>query len=165
MPGSGRDVREIPRAGYDSGTGDIEGRELEVSRPLHGAYALDVGGIAAGAYDLAVYFVDRAGTSHAPSEIMAARDLGYGVLKFFPAEIYGGQAALSALAGPFGGMRFCPTGGVRESNLRTYLALPNVAVVGGTWIAGKAETAAGDWAAITARARRAVAIARGEEEA
>ncbi|MDR6292012.1 MULTISPECIES: bifunctional 4-hydroxy-2-oxoglutarate aldolase/2-dehydro-3-deoxy-phosphogluconate aldolase [Inquilinus] len=100
-----------------------------------------------------------------PSEIMAARDLGYGVLKFFPAEIYGGQSALAALAGPFGGMRFCPTGGVRESNLRTYLALPNVAVVGGTWLAGKSEMAAGDWAAITARARRAVAIARGEEEA
>ncbi|WP_343718154.1 bifunctional 4-hydroxy-2-oxoglutarate aldolase/2-dehydro-3-deoxy-phosphogluconate aldolase [Inquilinus sp.] len=56
-----------------------------------------------------------------PSEIMAARDLGYGVLKFFPAEIYGGQAALSALAGPFADMRFCPTGGVRESNLRAYL--------------------------------------------
>lgn len=100
-----------------------------------------------------------------PSEIMAARDLGFGVLKFFPAEIYGGQTALSALAGPFAGMRFCPTGGVRESNLRAYLGLPNVAVVGGTWLAGKAELAAGDWAAVTARARRAVAIARGEEEA
>lgn len=100
-----------------------------------------------------------------PSEIMAARDLGFGVLKFFPAEIYGGQTALSALAGPFAGMRFCPTGGVRESNLRAYLSLPNVAVVGGTWLAGKAELAAGDWAAVTARARRAVAIARGEEEA
>ncbi|MGO1073921.1 bifunctional 4-hydroxy-2-oxoglutarate aldolase/2-dehydro-3-deoxy-phosphogluconate aldolase [Inquilinus sp. CA228] len=100
-----------------------------------------------------------------PSEIMAACDLGYGVLKFFPAEIYGGQSALAALAGPFAGMRFCPTGGVRESNLRAYLSLPNVAVVGGTWIAGKTEVAARDWAAVTARARRAVAIARGEEEA
>ena len=68
-PGSGRDVREIPRANYDSGTGDIEGRELEVLRPLDGAYAFDVSGTAGGAYDITVYFTDRAGTSHSPFEI------------------------------------------------------------------------------------------------
>jgi len=69
-PGSRQNVQEIPRATYDSGTGDIEGRELEVLRPAAGAYALDVTGIAAGAYDITVYVTDRAGQSQSPFEII-----------------------------------------------------------------------------------------------
>lgn len=100
-----------------------------------------------------------------PSEIMAARDFGFRTLKFFPAEIYGGAAALAALAAPFRDMRFCPTGGVREANLRSFLDLPNVPAVGGTWIATKADVAARDWPAIRAKAQRAVLLATGTLEA
>ena len=69
MPGTGREVHEIPRANYDSGTGDVEGRELEVMRPADGVYALDVAGLASGAYDLTVAVTDRAGQSHGPFDI------------------------------------------------------------------------------------------------
>lgn len=90
------------------------------------------------------------------SEVMAAVAQGFDVLKFFPAGQAGGQAMLRALAGPFPQVRFCPTGGVGEDNFTAWLALPNVVAVGGSWLAPAAEIRAGDWAAITARARRTV---------
>jgi 2-dehydro-3-deoxyphosphogluconate aldolase/(4S)-4-hydroxy-2-oxoglutarate aldolase len=95
-----------------------------------------------------------------PSEIMAARDLGFNRLKFFPAGSFGGIPALASLAGPFQDVRFCPTGGVTQANLRDYLALPNVVCAGGTWLAREADIAAGNWDAITANAARAVALGR-----
>src|SRR5690606_34603367 len=70
-----------------------------------------------------------------PSEIMAARQSGYSLLKFFPAEQAGGIAFLKALSSPLAGVRFCPTGGVSASNARDYLALPNIICVGGSWVA------------------------------
>jgi hypothetical protein len=70
IPAVGRDVHEIPRANYDSGTGDVEGRELEVLRPAGGAYALDVAGTATGAYDMTVAVTDRGGQSYPPFEIL-----------------------------------------------------------------------------------------------
>ena len=81
------------------------------------------------------------------------------MLKFFPAEAAGGVAMLKALIGPYGhlGLEFCPTGGISEKNMADYLALPQVAVVGGTWIAKKEAMAAGQWSAITEVARQAVA--------
>lgn len=69
-----------------------------------------------------------------PSEIMTAMSLGLDVVKFFPANIYGGAAAIKALGAPFGNVRFVPTGGVNLDNLPDYLGLPNVAAVGGTWM-------------------------------
>lgn len=96
-----------------------------------------------------------------PTEIMAARDFGFRTVKFFPAEVYGGPAAITALGGPFRDMRFCPTGGVREANLRAFLDLPNVPCVGGSWMASRADLAARDWRAITTKARRSVEIASG----
>ncbi|MHA6523044.1 bifunctional 4-hydroxy-2-oxoglutarate aldolase/2-dehydro-3-deoxy-phosphogluconate aldolase [Tessaracoccus sp. G1721] len=79
-----------------------------------------------------------------PSEIMAALDLGLTTLKFFPANIYGGAAALKALGAPFPQVRFIPTGGVSAANLETYLTLPNVAAVGGSWMVPAAAVDAGD---------------------
>jgi len=67
---------------------------------------------------------------------------------------------LRALAGPFPQVRFCPTGGVGADNFMDWLALPNVASVGGSWLAPSSEIRAGDWAAITARARAAMAKVR-----
>ena len=94
------------------------------------------------------------------SEIMRALELGLTRLKFFPAETSGGPAAVKAFAGPFARARFCPTGGVTLANARGYLALPNVACVGGSWLAPADAVASGDWARIEALAREAAALAR-----
>ncbi|MFB4371269.1 MULTISPECIES: bifunctional 4-hydroxy-2-oxoglutarate aldolase/2-dehydro-3-deoxy-phosphogluconate aldolase [unclassified Pseudomonas] len=68
------------------------------------------------------------------SEIMVGYALGYRRFKLFPAEVCGGTAALKALGGPFGDIRFCPTGGVGPANVQKYMALPNVMCVGGSWM-------------------------------
>lgn len=92
-----------------------------------------------------------------PSEIMAALDLGLTTLKFFPARVYGGPAALTALGAPFPQVRFIPTGGVSVTNLGEYLSLPNVAAVGGSWMVPAAAVDTGD--ATTVRRLTAEAVA------
>jgi 2-dehydro-3-deoxyphosphogluconate aldolase/(4S)-4-hydroxy-2-oxoglutarate aldolase len=87
------------------------------------------------------------------SEIMAAQEDGYNELKFFPAMQAGGPAMLKAWGGPFIDVRFCPTGGVTQANAAEFLALSNVACVGGSWLTPADALAAGDWARITALAR------------
>ena len=94
------------------------------------------------------------------SEIMAALEEGYSLLKFFPAEQAGGADYLKSLASPFGGVKFCPTGGVSPANASDYLALPNVVCVGGSWVAPKQAGSGGDWAAIAALAREASGLGR-----
>jgi 2-dehydro-3-deoxyphosphogluconate aldolase/(4S)-4-hydroxy-2-oxoglutarate aldolase len=93
------------------------------------------------------------------SEAMALADLGYRVLKFFPAEPSGGLAKLKALAQPLADIRFCPTGGISAGNVAAYLAAPNVVAVGGSWMAPANLMAAGDWAGITKLAQDAMAAA------
>jgi 2-dehydro-3-deoxyphosphogluconate aldolase/(4S)-4-hydroxy-2-oxoglutarate aldolase len=93
-----------------------------------------------------------------PGDVMRGLDLGLDRLKFFPAETYGGTATLKAFAGPFPQVRFCPTGGITEASAPSYLALPNVACIGGTFVTPKAAVDAGDWASITELARRAAAL-------
>ena len=86
------------------------------------------------------------------------------VCKFFPAEQAGGVPALKALSGPFPQMRFCPTGGVSLANLGTYLALPQVICVGGSWLVPAEAVAAKDWGKVTTlaqEAREKVAALRG----
>ena len=95
-----------------------------------------------------------------PSEVMAARDIGISFLKLFPAEAVGGLALLRALAPVFSGIAFCPTGGIDERSARAYLALPNVPMVGGSWMAPKEAVAAGDWARVRRLAERARTIGR-----
>ncbi len=92
-----------------------------------------------------------------PSEVMAARALGICVMKLFPAEALGGTAWLKALAPVFPGVAFCPTGGIDEANAAEYLALPNVPMVGGSWMAPKDAIAAGDWRRVRRLAERAAA--------
>ena len=70
-------------------------------------------------------------------DIMRGLDLGLGRFKFFPAEASGGLPALSALAGPFGDVRFCPTGGITEASAPDWLAHPSVSCIGGTWMVKK----------------------------
>jgi 2-dehydro-3-deoxyphosphogluconate aldolase/(4S)-4-hydroxy-2-oxoglutarate aldolase len=81
---------------------------------------------------------------------------GYDHFKFFPAEAAGGVRMVQAIAGPFPGITFCPTGGITSANYREYLALGNVACVGGSWVAPQGAMDQGDWARITALAREAV---------
>lgn len=92
------------------------------------------------------------------SEVMALREEGYQVLKFFPAEQAGGAAYLKALSSPLAGTLFCPTGGISLKNAMDYLSLPNVVCVGGSWVAPKELVNAGDWAGITKLAAEAFAL-------
>lgn len=94
-----------------------------------------------------------------PTEVMAALALGLDTLKFFPAAQYGGAGTLKALASPFGGVRFVPTGGVSEGNLADYLALPNVPAVGGSWMVSPTLLAARDFDTINKLTAQAVAAA------
>jgi len=96
-----------------------------------------------------------------PSEIMSALALGLTTLKFFPANVYGGVSALAGLAAPFPQVRFVPTGGVSSANLAEYLALPNVAAVGGTWMVKPDLIASGDFEAVESLSREAVASVAG----
>ena len=92
------------------------------------------------------------------SEAMALADRGFAVLKFFPAEASGGISWLKAVAAPLPDLRFCPTGGIDGKNAATYLTLPNVIAVGGSWVAPKDAIAAGDFDRITALARKAATL-------
>ena len=83
-----------------------------------------------------------------PSDVMRALDAGYTRMKLFPAVPAGGIAMLKSLAGPFPGVVFCPTGGIDAASAPAFLALSNVACVGGSWLAPAARVAAGDWDAI-----------------
>ena len=88
-------------------------------------------------------------------DIMRGLDLGLDRFKFFPAEAAGGLTAFKALAGPFGDIRFCPTGGIREDSAGQWLAHPSVLCVGGSWLVPAGET---DLAAIGDRARTAARL-------
>lgn len=94
------------------------------------------------------------------SEIMAAQEGGYTALKFFPALQAGGPAMLKAWQGPFGDVKFCPTGGITAANASEFLALASVACVGGSWLTPADAVACGDWSRITQLARQAVALRR-----
>ena len=85
-----------------------------------------------------------------PTEITAAMALGVEVFKFFPANVYGGLDAMKALAGPFGGIKFIPTGGISDKNLTEYVSAPFVHAVGGSWLCAKADIIAGNFDKITA---------------
>jgi 2-dehydro-3-deoxyphosphogluconate aldolase / (4S)-4-hydroxy-2-oxoglutarate aldolase len=93
-----------------------------------------------------------------PTELIAARNAGFSVLKLFPAEQAGGIGMLRALGAPFPDVLFCPTGGISRDTAPDFLALPNVVCVGGSWVAPKAMLEAGDWAGVEALARDAAAL-------
>jgi len=95
-----------------------------------------------------------------PGEIMHALELGWKHLKFFPAETFGGVNALKALIGPFGhtGVKFIPTGGITAATLPNYLALPQVAAIGGSWMAERKLVAEKSWSKITALTAEAMKV-------
>ena len=93
-----------------------------------------------------------------PSDVITAMDAGFDTFKLFPAAQAGGMAMLKAMGGPFPQARFCPTGGIDAASAPAFLALPNVACVGGSWLCPAELVRAGDWDAITALARAAAAL-------
>jgi 2-dehydro-3-deoxyphosphogluconate aldolase/(4S)-4-hydroxy-2-oxoglutarate aldolase len=155
-PAAARAIAEqVPDAILGLGT-LLSARDLETARVLGARFALSPGSTpelldAAAAGELP--FIPGVQTA---SEVMAALARGFDILKFFPAVPAGGMAALRALAGPFPQVRFCPTGGIGEDNFKDWLAMGNVVAVGGSWLAPAADVRAGNWQAITDRARRAM---------
>jgi 2-dehydro-3-deoxyphosphogluconate aldolase/(4S)-4-hydroxy-2-oxoglutarate aldolase len=95
-----------------------------------------------------------------PTEVMRAMELGWKNLKFFPSETFGGVNALKVLIGPFGhtGVKFIPTGGITAATLPNYLAIPQVAAVGGSWMADRKLVAEKAWGKITALTTEAMKI-------
>ncbi len=93
-----------------------------------------------------------------PSEIIAARELGFPLLKFFPAAACGGVAALRSYEAVFAGIAFCPTGGISAENAGDFLALGNVPMIGASWMAPPQAVADGDWQRIEALAREAARL-------
>jgi 2-dehydro-3-deoxyphosphogluconate aldolase/(4S)-4-hydroxy-2-oxoglutarate aldolase len=94
------------------------------------------------------------------SEAMALSEQGFRLMKFFPADQAGGLGWLKAVAAPLAGLSFCPTGGIGADTASSYLALPNVACVGGSWVTPRDAVAAGDWQKIERLAAAAANLKR-----
>lgn len=97
-----------------------------------------------------------------PTEIMAAKKQGLTMVKFFPANVYGGLKAIKSLAAPFVGMKFLPTGGVNSDNIKEFIDSPVIHAVGGSWVCPKADIASGNWEKITQLCLDARKAAKGE---
>jgi len=97
-----------------------------------------------------------------PTEIMAALKHSLTMVKFFPANVYGGLNAMKNLSAPFVGLKFLPTGGVNTANIKEYIDAPFIHAVGGSWVCPKAEIAAGNFEKITALCKEARKAAKGE---
>jgi 2-dehydro-3-deoxyphosphogluconate aldolase/(4S)-4-hydroxy-2-oxoglutarate aldolase len=93
-----------------------------------------------------------------PTEVIAARLHGYTALKLFPAQQAGGIGMLKAFASPFADVVFCPTGGITRETAPSFLALSNVACVGGSWVLPQEHVDSGNWSAIEALARDASSL-------
>lgn len=145
----------VPEAIVGLGT-VLTTRDMELARRLRLPFAFSPGAtpdLLDAARELGVPFVPGIATS---SELMMALERGFEVVKLFPAEQSGGGGLLRALAGPFPSVRFNPTGGITEANMGSYLSLPNVVAVGGSWLAPAQDITAGRWDAITTRAIQAM---------
>jgi 2-dehydro-3-deoxyphosphogluconate aldolase / (4S)-4-hydroxy-2-oxoglutarate aldolase len=152
-------LNEVPDAIVGLGT-VLTPRDMERATKIGAAFALSPGMTpdlleAAAEFDMA--FVPGVQTA---SELLTCTTRGFELVKFFPAVPAGGLAALKALSGPFPTVRYCPTGGINETNVVEWLALPQVIAVGGSWIAPAADIRAGAWSVIEARARTAAALRR-----
>lgn len=95
------------------------------------------------------------------TEVMRLVERGQDVLKFFPAEACGGRSFLSSIVGPLPNVRFCPTGGIGPTNAASYLGLPNVGCVGGSWLTPSDAVQAGDWGRIQNLAEQASSLRLG----
>lgn len=128
-----RQMRRVPGAIVGAGT-VLNRRQLDEAVDAGAHFIVSPGltePLAKAVAETAVAYLPGVATS---GDIMRGLDLGLERFKFFPAEASGGIAALKAISGPFGNVRFCPTGGVRPDNAADWLALDTVLCVGGTWL-------------------------------
>lgn len=150
-----RRMRGVPGAIVGAGTVLTAG-DLAAVREAGAAFAISPGAtdaLYAAARNADIPLLPGIATA---SELMRGLEHGYDRFKFFPAESSGGIAALRGFAGPFAQVKFCPTGGIDAEKASSYLALPNVMTVGGSWMVPGDALAAKDWARIAALARAAV---------
>ena len=153
--------REVPEAILGAGT--LLTPQMVKDAKAAGA----VFGVAPGFDPVVMAAAEEAGLPMCPgiataSELSQALTAGCRMVKFFPAEAAGGVKMIKNLLGAFRftGVRFMPTGGVSAANLADYLAVPEIAACGGTWIVPKDAMASGDWGRIRELAAEAVAIRR-----
>ncbi|WP_330969663.1 bifunctional 4-hydroxy-2-oxoglutarate aldolase/2-dehydro-3-deoxy-phosphogluconate aldolase [Lysobacter sp. A3-1-A15] len=152
-----RIAREVPGAMVGAGT-VLTPEDLIAVADAGAAFAISPGAtepLYAVAREASLPWIPAVATA---SEALGGLDHGHMRFKFFPAEAAGGVAALKALAGPFPQLRFCPTGGIDAASAPRYLALSNVATVGGSWMVPAEAVDARDWGRIGALAREAAAL-------
>jgi 2-dehydro-3-deoxyphosphogluconate aldolase / (4S)-4-hydroxy-2-oxoglutarate aldolase len=140
-------AREVPEAVVGAGT-VLEAAQVGQIQRLGAKFA-----VSPGSTPSLVEATRAAGLPFLPgvqtvSEAMVLVEQGYRVLKFFPADSAGGLSWLKAVGAPLAGLRFCPTGGVGAETAQAYLSLPNVACVGGSWVAPRQAVVAQDWSQI-----------------
>ncbi|MGB3871717.1 MAG: bifunctional 4-hydroxy-2-oxoglutarate aldolase/2-dehydro-3-deoxy-phosphogluconate aldolase [Stenotrophomonas sp.] len=150
-------VEAVPDAVVGAGT-VLDARQLEQLKAVGGRFAVSPGAtdrLYAAARDVDLPFLPGVATS---SELMRGLEHGLDTFKFFPAVQAGGAAMLSAWNGPFGDVRFCPTGGISAQTASQFLHLPNVLCVGGSWLTTRELLQARDWAGIERLARAAAVL-------
>ena len=151
-------VEAVPDAVIGAGT-VLTAAQMGALKGAGGRFAVSPGAtgrLYAAARDLDLPFLPGVATS---SELMQGLEHGLDTFKFFPAVQAGGAPLLSAWAGPFADVRFCPTGGISLQTAPQFLHLPNVLCVGGSWLTTAALLQARDWNAIEALAREAAVLA------
>lgn len=151
-------VQAVPDAVVGAGT-VLDGRQMEAVKKAGGRFAVSPGAtdrLYAAARDADLPLLPGVATS---SELMRGLEYGLDTFKFFPAVQAGGAAMLAAWNGPFGDVRFCPTGGISAQTAPQFLQLPNVLCVGGSWLTTRELLQARDWAGIEALAAQAAALA------
>ncbi len=151
-------VEAVPDAVIGAGT-VLGAAQMEQVRAAGGRFAVSPGAtdrLYAAARDTDLPLLPGVATS---SELMRGLEQGLDTFKFFPAVQAGGTAMLSAWNGPFGDVRFCPTGGIGAQTAAQFLHLPNVLCVGGSWLTTRELLAARDWTGIERLAREAAVLA------
>lgn len=146
-------IKDVPEAVVGIGT-VLSEKDLNLAVSIGAQFALSPGATPAllqAAQKIDLPFIPGVATA---SEVMEALRHGFDLVKFFPAVPAGGIAMLKAMAGPFPQVRFCPTGGIDGTNAREWLVQPNVAAVGGSWLAPADDIRQGAWETITERVRQ-----------
>ncbi|NNM73072.1 bifunctional 4-hydroxy-2-oxoglutarate aldolase/2-dehydro-3-deoxy-phosphogluconate aldolase [Enterovirga aerilata] len=152
-------AREVPEAVLAAGT-VIRPKQIEEAADAGARFLVSPGTSPRMAEALAEAALPAMPACATVSEALHLFELGFDLLKFFPAGSSGGAAWLRAVAAPVPEVRFCPTGGLDGTSAPDYLACPNVACVGGSWMIPKDALASGDWARIGTLAREAAALRR-----
>jgi len=151
-------VEAVPDAVIGAGT-VLTAVQMQAVKDVGGRFAVSPGAterLYAAARDVDLPFLPGIATS---SELMQGLEQGLDTFKFFPAVQAGGAPLLSAWNGPFGDVRFCPTGGISAQTAQQFLHLPNVLCVGGSWLTTPALMQSRDWAAVEELARAAAVLA------